>query len=66
MEGDVCGRMRALAQVPNFDAGRVAALDAAERLRIESEREAALKQEAERKKVWRESMHCVRCSLGWW
>lgn len=38
-------------QVPTFEAGRIAALDASERLRIESEREAALKQEAERKKA---------------
>lgn len=38
-------------QVPGLPSDRVAALDAAERMRLEGEREAALKQEAEQRKA---------------
>lgn len=40
-------------QVPSLPAGRVAALDAADQLRLEGEREAALAAEAEQRKVGR-------------
>lgn len=48
------------AQVPGLPADRLATLDAADRMRLESEREAALKAEAEQRKVGRAAPSCCR------